>query len=50
MSGAGIPDDVGFRQKGKIAPDELTRMRGNGPFSDWLVFDEGYGAGLSRCP
>jgi SRSO17 transposase len=41
---AGIPDDVGFRQKWKIALDELARMRGNGLFCDWLVFDEGYGA------
>ena len=40
---AGIPDDVGFRQKWKIALDELVRMRGNGLHCDWLVFDEGYG-------
>lgn len=41
---AGIPDEVGFRQKWKIALDELARLRGNGLFCDWLVFDEGYGA------
>jgi SRSO17 transposase len=41
---AGIPDDLPFRQKWKIARDELARMRGNGLFCDWLVFDEGYGA------
>lgn len=41
---AGIPDDLPFRQKWKIALDELVRMRGNGLHCDWLVFDEGYGA------
>lgn len=41
---AGIPDELGFRPKWKIALDELTRMRGHGLFCDWLVFDEGYGA------
>lgn len=41
---AGIPDEISFRQKWKIALDEVTRMRGNGLFCDWLVFDEGYGA------
>ena len=41
---AGIPDDLSFRQKWKIALDELVRMRGQGLHCDWLVFDEGYGA------
>ena len=41
---AGIPDEVVFRPKWKIALDELARMRGNGLHGDWLVFDEGYGA------
>jgi SRSO17 transposase len=41
---AGIPDDVRYRPKWRIALDELVRLSGNGVTFDWLVFDEGYGA------
>lgn len=41
---AGIPDDVGYRAKWRIALDQLIRLDGNGVSFDWLVFDEGYGS------
>jgi SRSO17 transposase len=41
---AGIPDDVRYRPKWRIALDQLVRLSGNGVTFDWLVFDEGYGA------
>ncbi len=40
---AGIPDDVVYRPKWKIALELLDRARGNGVAFDWLTFDEGYG-------
>jgi SRSO17 transposase len=43
---AGIPDDVGYRPKWRIALDQLIRLNGNGVTFDWLVFDEGYGAAV----
>jgi SRSO17 transposase len=41
---AGIPDDVGYRSKWRIALDQLLRLHQNGVQFDWLVFDEGYGS------
>jgi hypothetical protein len=41
---AGIPDDVRYRSKWRIALDQLIRLRGNGVTFDWVVFDEGYGS------
>jgi len=41
---AGIPDDVGYRPKWRIALDQLIRLRDNGVSFDWLTFDEGYGS------
>lgn len=41
---AGIPDEVGYRPKWRIALDQLIRLHGNGVRFDWLVFDEGYGS------
>ena len=38
---AGIPDDVRYRPKWRIALDQLIRLRSNGIAFDWLVFDEG---------
>jgi SRSO17 transposase len=43
---AGIPDDVHYRPKWRIALDQLVRLSGNGVHFDWLVFDEGYGAAV----
>jgi SRSO17 transposase len=43
---AGIPDDVRYRPKWRIALDQLVRLNGNGVTFDWLVFDEGYGAAV----
>jgi SRSO17 transposase len=43
---AGIPDDVRYRPKWRIALDQLARLSGNGIRFDWLVFDEGYGAAV----
>lgn len=43
---AGIPDDVRYRPKWRIALDQLVRLSGNGVTFDWLVFDEGYGAAV----
>jgi SRSO17 transposase len=40
---AGIPDDVVYRPKWKIALELYDRARGNGMVFDWLTFDEGYG-------
>lgn len=40
---AGIPDDVAYRPKWKIALELLDRAKGNGVTFDWLTFDEGYG-------
>jgi SRSO17 transposase len=43
---AGIPDDVRYRPKWRIALDQLLRLHQNGVTFDWLVFDEGYGAAV----
>jgi SRSO17 transposase len=43
---AGIPEDVRYRPKWRIALDQLLRLHGNGITFDWLVFDEGYGAAV----
>lgn len=43
---AGIPDDVRYRPKWRIALDQLVRLNDNGVTFDWLVFDEGYGAAV----
>jgi SRSO17 transposase len=43
---AGIPDDVRYRPKWRIALDQLLRLNSNGVMFDWLVFDEGYGAAV----
>jgi SRSO17 transposase len=40
---AGIPDDVVYRPKWKIALELYDRARGNGVVFDWLTFDEWYG-------
>jgi SRSO17 transposase len=40
---AGIPDDVVYRPKWKIALELLDRAKGNRVTFDWLTFDEGYG-------
>ena len=40
---AGIPDEVGYRPKWRIALDQLIRLHHTGLRFDWLVFDEGYG-------
>ena len=42
--GAGIPDDVRYRPKWRIAVDQWLRLTENGVSFDWLVFDEGYGS------
>jgi SRSO17 transposase len=40
---AGIPDEVAYRPKWKIALELYDRARSNGVMFDWLTFDEGYG-------
>jgi SRSO17 transposase len=40
---AGIPDDVVYRPKWKIALELHDRARANDVVFDWLTFDEGYG-------
>jgi SRSO17 transposase len=40
---AGIPDDLVYRAKWRIAHEQLDRARDNGLKLDWLTFDEGYG-------
>jgi SRSO17 transposase len=40
---AGIPDEVVYRPKWKIALELLDRGRANGITFEWLTFDEGYG-------
>jgi SRSO17 transposase len=40
---AGIPDDVRYRPKWRIAFDQYVRLRERGHRFDRLVFDEGYG-------
>lgn len=43
---AGIPDDVRYQPKWRIALEQLLRLCSNGLSFDWLVFDEGYGAAV----
>jgi SRSO17 transposase len=43
---AGIPDEVRYRPKWRIALDQLARLSERGVSFDWLVFDEGYGAAV----
>jgi SRSO17 transposase len=43
---AGIPDDVRYRPKWRIALDQWVRLGEQGVVFDWLVFDEGYGASV----
>jgi SRSO17 transposase len=43
---AGIPDDVVYRPKWKIALEELDRAKDQDVRLDWLTFDEEYG----KCP
>jgi SRSO17 transposase len=40
---AGIPDDMKYRPKSKIAVEQLNRAKANKVQLDWLTFDEGYG-------
>ncbi len=40
---AGIPEDMEYRPKSKIALEELDRAQANNVKLDWLTFDEGYG-------
>jgi SRSO17 transposase len=40
---AGIPDEVVYRPKWKIALEQVRRALGNGVRFAWLTFDEGYG-------
>jgi len=40
---AGIPEDVAYRPKWKIALELFDRARAGGVTLDWLTFDEGYG-------
>jgi SRSO17 transposase len=41
---AGIPEEVGYRAKWRIALDQWLRLSDNGVSFDWLTFDEGYGS------
>lgn len=40
---AGIPDEVVYRAKWRIALEQLDRANSNGLKLSWLTFDEGYG-------
>jgi SRSO17 transposase len=40
---AGIPDEVVYRAKWRIALEQFDRAGGNGLKLQWLTFDEGYG-------
>lgn len=41
---AGIPDEMHYQAKWRIAFDQLLRLDANGIKFDWLTFDEGYGS------
>jgi SRSO17 transposase len=41
---AGIPDEVVYRPKWRIALEQLNRAGANGLHLDWLTFDEYYGS------
>jgi SRSO17 transposase len=43
---AGIPEDVCYRPKWRIALDQVARLADQGLSFDWLVFDAGYGAAV----
>ncbi|WP_020476428.1 IS701 family transposase, partial [Zavarzinella formosa] len=43
---AGIPDELPFRPKWRIAALQWARLWQNGVRFDWLTFDEGYGASV----
>jgi SRSO17 transposase len=43
---AGVPDDVRYRPKWKLALGQLARLAANGVRFGWLTFDEGYGAAV----
>jgi SRSO17 transposase len=40
---AGIPDDLEYRPKWRIALEELDRAKANAVHLDWITFDEEYG-------
>jgi SRSO17 transposase len=41
---AGIPDEVVYRPKWRIALRQVLRARALGIYLDWMTFDEGYGS------
>jgi len=41
---AGIPDDLVYRPKWRIAAEQLNRAQANGLHLNWLTFDEHYGS------
>lgn len=41
---AGIPNEMRYQPKWRIALDQLIRLDRNGVRFDWLTFDEGYGS------
>lgn len=41
---AGIPDEISYRPKWRIALEQVARAAKNGLRFDWLTFDEGYGS------
>lgn len=41
---AGIPEEVVYRPKWRIALEQYARLTANGVVFDWLTFDEGYGS------
>jgi SRSO17 transposase len=41
---AGIPDEVRYQAKWRVAFDQWLRLDENGIKFDWLAFDEGYGS------
>jgi SRSO17 transposase len=43
---AGIPAEVRYRPKWRIALDQVVHLSTNGVHFDWLTFDEGYGAAV----
>jgi SRSO17 transposase len=40
---AGVPDDLTYSPKWRLALGQLIRALGNGLLPDWMTFDEGYG-------
>lgn len=41
---AGIPDEIGYRPKWRIALDQVQEVLGDGVRFSWLTFDEEYGS------